>query len=98
MPTRDKLLRNSGEALMDGETLSPGTQSGAVTIGAQSGAGTTVPQVSEDWGEVEYETACLWQKGDRDWISLLCIWFDSELLLDVASDTLYYTISPIVEG
>jgi hypothetical protein len=92
------VLCNSGEALTDGETLSPGTQSGAATIGVQSGAGTTVPQVSEDWGEVEYEMACLWQKGDQDWISLLLLWFDSDLLLDVASDTLYYTISPIVEG
>jgi hypothetical protein len=69
-----------------------------MTGGAWSGAGTTVPQVSENWGEVEYEAARLWQKGDRDWISLLLIWFDSGLLLDVASDTLYYTISPIVEG
>jgi hypothetical protein len=92
------MLRNSGEALTDGETLSPGTRRGAAMGGARSGAGTMVPQVSKDWGEVEYEVACLWQKGDRDWISLLCIWFDSELLLDVASDTLYYMISPIVEG
>jgi hypothetical protein len=92
------MLRNSGEALTDGETLSPETQSGATAIGAQSGAGTTVPQVSEDWGEIEYEATHLWQKGDRDWISLLLIWFDSELFLNVASNTLYYTINPIVEG
>jgi hypothetical protein len=91
------VLRNSGEALTDGETLSHLTSLTAAN-GDRSGAGTTVPQVSEDWGEVEYESACLWQKGDRDWISFILLWFDSELLLDVASNTLYYTISPVVEG
>jgi hypothetical protein len=89
------LLRNSGEVLTDGETLGPGTQSGAATGGAQSGAGTTALQVSEDWGEIKYESACLWWQGDLDWISLFCLVFDSKLLLTVASNTFYYMISPV---
>jgi hypothetical protein len=36
-----------------------------------------VPQVSEDWGEVEYESGRLWRQANRDWISLVLLWFDS---------------------
>jgi hypothetical protein len=65
------MLRNSGEALTDGEILGPGK------------------------GELEYELGHLWRQGNWDWLLLFDAMFDSELLLDCASDTFYYTISPI---